>query len=166
MTARSRFLSAAAVALWMAHPLLAQEPARLDGDPGRPLPQRPEVTANQKLANTIAEHLRQSGQLRRYTIDVGFRNGTAELAGNVADQPQREEALRIAQGVPGVERVLDHLTVAGSGAILRVNGDVPPPLPPEQRLQPRSADVIANGGPGMEPMPLFQAGPASPYDVN
>ena len=166
MTVRSRFLSAAAVALWMAHPLLAQEPAKLGVDPGRPMPPRPEVSANQKIANTIAEHLRQSGQLRRYTIDVGFRNGTAELAGTVADQPQREEALRIAQGVPGVERILDHLAVAGSGPILQVNSDVPPPLPPEQRLQPRPPGVNANGGPVQEPLPLFQAAPASPYDVN
>jgi len=106
--------------------------ARPDPRPAAP------PSANQKTANTIAEHLRQSGQLRQYSIDVAFVNGTAELNGVVADQLQREEALRVVQGVPGVGRVLDHLRLA-ENPIIPVQAAVPAPVPVARRRRCRAS---------------------------
>ena len=160
MTVRSRSFLAAAAGLLLAAPLLGQEPARLGVEPGPALT----PSANQKLANTVADHLRQSGQLRRYSIDVAVHDGTAEVSGMVADQPQREEALRIVQGVPGVEQVRDRLTLESSG-VVQVQ-DRPRPLPPPTRIEPQpwGAVIIAPGA--QEPMPIFQAPAAGAYDVN
>jgi hypothetical protein len=150
-------LLAAALGLWMGQALPAQEPAR-PVNPAEP------PSANQKTADTIAEHLRQSGQLRQYSIDVAFANGTAELNGVVADQLQREEALRVVQGVPGVERVRDHLRLAES-PITPVQAAVPAPVPV---APPPALPSIALGGIGVpvEPAPLFAAAAPSPFDVN
>ncbi len=153
MTVRCRSLLAAALGLWMAHPLLGQEPARLGVGEAPNLAARPQVSANQQMANTIAEHLKQSGQLRRYTIDIAFQNGTAELTGSVADQAQREEALRLVQGVAGVERVRDRMTIGSASGLVQVQA--PPPAPRG-----------FGGGPISEPVPVVQAPVPSPYDVN
>ena len=99
MTFHSRYLLAAALGLWIAHPLPGQEPARLSVERGSPLALRPDVAANQRMADTIAEHLRLGGQLRHYNIDIAFQNGAAELTGTVADQSQREEAIRLARAL-------------------------------------------------------------------
>jgi hypothetical protein len=172
VTVRSRYLLSAVLGVCLAHPLTAQEPARLNVDPGKALATQPEVSPNQKIANTIAEHLRQSGQLRHYTIDVAVREGSAELTGTVADQPQRDEALRIVMGVPGVERVVDHLTVAGVGTITPVQagggaiapkpgggGVMPPPMPLPGG---GAAPPPAGGGFPPPPMPETPATPVKP----
>src|SRR5712692_9466986 len=98
----------------MAHSLPAQEPARLGVESNQALARRVEVSSHQRVANSFADNLRQGGHLRGYNIDVAFKDGTAEVSGTVADQPQREEALRIVQGVPGVEGVLDRLSATNS----------------------------------------------------
>lgn len=152
---------AAAVSLGLTEALPAQEPARLPVARSQTLAQ----SANQQIADAIAEQLRQSGQLRHYRIDIAFANGTAEVSGQVADPPQHDEALRLVQGVPGVERVLDRLTVAGAGALRQVQGEAPRPLtepigPPGQGTPPAK-----NNGPS-EPVPVFQAPTPSPYDLN
>src|SRR5438105_493520 len=105
MTLRSRLTLAAALGLGLSQAAVAQEPPLLGVEAGRAVAQRPGASANQQVANTIVDHLRQSGQLHHYNIDVAFLNGTAEVSGTIADQQQREEALRLVQGVPGVERV-------------------------------------------------------------
>jgi hypothetical protein len=125
---------------------------------------------NQKMADTIAEQLRQSGQLRRYSIDIAFRDGAVELSGVVVDQSQREETLRLVQGVPGVVRVVDHLSVAD--LIQRVQVSEPPaklPEPsaklPEPIPQRRGGDGFVSGPVG-EPAPIYQAPPPGYADLN
>ena len=157
-----RSLLAAALGLWMAHPLHGAEPPRLDVKPAGELTSARELPANQQVANTIVDHLRQSGQLHRYTIDVSFANGTAVLSGSVADQLQREEALRIVQGVPGVERVRDHLVPAGAETVTQVQANGPALQEPGPAPQKEPA---GNGKP-VEPMPIFQAPPPAPTDLN
>jgi hypothetical protein len=116
--------------------------------------------SNQQMADAIARHLQQSGRLHRYSIDVAFSNGLAEVSGTVADQAQREEALRLVQGVPGVERLRDRLTVQGT--VNPVHAEDPPRLPPP----------LPGGVPGAagerppEPAPIFQGPPMSPFDLN
>ncbi|HKB35247.1 MAG TPA: BON domain-containing protein [Gemmataceae bacterium] len=162
MTVRTRYLVAAALGLCAAHLLPAQEPGRLGLERNSPLAPR---SANQQLADTVACQLGQGGQLHNYQIDIICREGLVELTGSVADQLQREEAVRLVQGVPGVERVLDRLTLSSDAAVQQAQaGAAPPPLPPAA-TQPPELGPPPKGGPA-EPMPLFQAPPPAPYDLN
>lgn len=114
---------------------------------------------NQKTASTIASHLRQSGVLRGYTIDIAFRDGKAELLGTVADQGQREEVRRIVQAVPGVDSVLDRLAIANT-------------IQPVQAEEPKQLDPLARpkgdaGQPNLgEPQPEFSAPVPQYSDLN
>src|SRR5208282_3898931 len=98
--------------------------------------------------------------------------GTAEVSGRVADQPQREEALHIIQGIPGVERVIDRLTLATADAITRVQATPDGPAPaPTPALEPtpvprRTPEAPAAEGAPPEPTPIFQAPAPSAYDTN
>jgi hypothetical protein len=149
---RSRYWLAAALGLWMAHPLPAAEPARLGVAPDQPLCSRP-LSTNQQIADTIAGRLRQSGLLHHYQIDVSFQDGLAELTGSVTDPVQREEVLRLVRPVPGVDKVSDRLVVAGGGLVTPTQFTPPPPTP------------VPNGnGAPVEPMPLFHA-PPSAHDL-
>ena len=67
---------------------------------------------NQQIAEQIAAHLRNSGQLHGYKIAVKFQDGTAWLRGRVSSQEQMRIALQLAAQVPGVQRVENELTVA------------------------------------------------------
>jgi hypothetical protein len=120
VTVLTRTLLITTAGFWMALPLAAQEPS-----------------ANQKLADAIAEQLRQSPSLHQYTIDVRFRGGTAELNGTVADEPQHEEVLRIASGVAGVERVVDHVVSADPNTLKPVQAVVPPVINPSTNMPTR-----------------------------
>ena len=168
MLVRTRLWIAGALGLCLAHGAPAadpirQEPPRLGLPAAQALPLTP-VSANRKLADAVADQLRQGGQLRNYTIDITVRDGVVELAGVVADQPQREETLRIVRGVPGVDRVIDRLALAE--AIRPVQAEArtqePPKLPPPEPGPPAPG---ARPGPP-EPMPMFMAPPPSPYDMN
>lgn len=171
---RSLWSLAAGVALSAA--VAAQEPGRFAAERGQTLTA---VSANQHMANVIAEQLRQGGQLRHYNISVAYQDGTADLTGTVADQPQREEALRLVQGVPGVDRVRDYLQLGGarslSGTVAQAQAVAPKPAealsPPSLErapTEPGPAPRRAGDGPGLgqEPVPIFQAPAPGPYDVN
>jgi len=145
----SRYLFGVAMGLCLAHSLPAQQPGAAP---------QPELCVNRQIADPLAENLRQSGLMKSYYIDVTVDAGTAMLAGAVADQPQRDEALRIAQATPGVERVLDRLTL-GAGLLQVQAGTQPPPPPPMPTPQ-------ANPTFPPEPRPVFQAPTPSPYDLN
>ena len=169
MTFRSRYWLAAALGACMARPgaAPAAEP------PPLPFSAAP-ASPNQRTADAIADQLRQSGQLHGYSVDVAFQGGVARLTGAVADQSQREEVMRIVQGVPGVERVLDRLTL--SGGVAAAGAEEPPaPLVPTPIEAPalKRNDGPAPGAPlagppvpGIEPVPIFQAPAPSPYDLN
>jgi hypothetical protein len=138
--------------------------------PGR-LALAPAPSANQQIADAAGAAVRQSGQLRGYSIDISVRDGVAEVSGAVADRPQRDEVLRLVQGVPGVERVVDRLDVAG--AVRRVSDEPPlalpgaPPgaaVPPPAPLPPPGAGAPPGAPP--EPAPIFQPPQPSPYDLN
>lgn len=178
----SRYWLAAVLGLCLARGnlLSAQpptEPTSPGLTPGNALPTRA-ASSNQQVADTIASNLRQSGQLRNYTVDISFHDHTAVLNGTIADQTQREEVLRIVKAVAGVDNVLDHLT---SPAITRVQAEAPrnplPPSPlpmlppPQENPIPRPPDINGgnggNGGPpNNEPTPLFSAPAPSPVEAN
>jgi hypothetical protein len=185
LTSRTRFWLAAAlgIALGQARPGLAAdppagEPARILVTPSAVLP--PVVSsANQQLADTIADQVRHSGQLRHYTIDVTVRDGCVTVSGAVTGQAQREEVLRLIQGVPGVERVIDQLSVSGSsGSVTPARGPADPPgrlpeplpgnatPPPVRTDRAGSGNGNGNGSPSTEPLPLYKAPAPSPYALN
>ncbi len=151
------------------------EPARPGVSAGDVLPS-PAASNNQQMADTIAGQLRQSGQLKDYRVDILFQDRTAVLVGVLTDQMQKDEALRIVQGVPGVERVIDRLqTTEGITRVQapapRPDGPVlPPPLPPPQEERdpppppPRIPDNN-NGGPLREPQPIFSAPAPGPAEL-
>ncbi len=153
------------------------EPNRLGVQPGQVV-SPPAGSVNQELADTIALHLRHSQQLRHYHVDISYQDGIVELTGQVADQAQREEVLRIVHGVPGVERIRDRLVIRQGGPLTRTQGtqavDDPPPLYGDT-LQPgplpKPVDNLppakeGNGSLPPEPTPIFQpAPPGTPHPV-
>ena len=180
MTHQSRSVLAAAVGLWMALSAPGQEAST-----ARPrLNPVAQTQADQQVIDAIHSRLQQNQSLRGCRLEVTFNQGTAEVKGAVASPNLREEAVWLIQGVPGVERVRDRLTVGGE--ITQVQGIEPPPVePPVPQPLPMpspapgfSGPVItgpmagapvpgapAVGGPP-EAMPLYQAPPPSPWDLN
>jgi len=163
---RRRVFAAAVLGLCIGQSLPAQEPAPLSVAPNANLPTAVQTSTNQRIADTIADNLRQSGQLRNFTVDIMYSNGTATLVGLVGDQQQREEVLRIVQGVPGVERVLDQMTIA---VIQPVQAQFPPAPKPEdgagEALPLTPAPSPATGPQLGEPVPLFSAPQPAPFEA-
>jgi hypothetical protein len=122
---------------------------------------------NQRMADSIAARLRQSGLLRQYDVDISFRDGVAELRGSVADAAQRGEVVRLVQDVAGVQRVVDNLTVVG--AIVPVQAGGQPqvlPVPPGAPVAPPLPPQAGPAGAPREATPIFQAPAPAPYDLN
>jgi hypothetical protein len=172
-----RLVASFGLALGLTTSAHAADPPSLLVTPALSLP-----TSNQQLAEILAARLRDSGRLQHYTVDVLVQGGVVELRGSVADQPQREEVLRLVQGVPGVERVVDRLHLAINPGITRVQapgdapGKLPEPIPETPRLpvapgmdrrpaQAGAADAVAPPA-GAEPVPLVRAPAPSPYDLS
>ena len=174
MTLRSCSVLAAAVGLWLTHPAVGpgaahaqpqgQEPARLGVQSGQALP--PDVSTNQQLADRIAGHLRQSGELRGYRIEIAADKGLVELSGQVGDASQREKALRLIQAVPGVAVVRDRLSVAPPTPVTPAAAVTQPaPLQEPGKLGAKEVPGApgVGGGPPPEPTPIFAAPPGLPY---
>jgi hypothetical protein len=130
----------------------------LGAEPPRLSLANPEVLSpNQQVANAIADHLRRSGRLRHYRISITFLSGVAELTGQVSDEPQRQEALRLVQEVSGVEHVVDRLAIISAGGVTTAQAVIGPPLPEPGPLPKR-----ADGTLPPEPTPIFAAAPGIP----
>lgn len=71
--------------------------------------------SNQEVAQNIAEALTSAG-LSGYDIEVRYKNGAASLIGNVEDPSQAARAHQATSTVPGVNQVLNQLTVKGQVA--------------------------------------------------
>jgi len=66
------------------------------------------------VAQQVADALRESGTLKDYNINVKYQGGTAWLQGQVKSPQQMGQALAIAKGVPGVQRVVNEMSVNAS----------------------------------------------------
>jgi hypothetical protein len=154
----------------------AQEPGRLNGLSGQALPYQSGPSVNQRMADSIAQVLRQSGNLRNYTVTVTYVDGIVELAGTVTDQPQHDEVVRIVQGIPGVTRVFDRMKITAPDTIKHVQGasaetslgEKREPLlapPPEFKAPPPEAVPGADAARISEPVPVFMAVPPSALDM-
>jgi hypothetical protein len=169
---RKRSLLAALVGLWMAHapaaPAYSQElpinpappaPTHPSSEPGRlgvdgvPVAPVPAISPNQRIADAIASNIRQNGQLRHYMVELTVRNGVVDLAGEVANQAQHDEVLRLVQAVPGVEHVRDHMKVQSAPGLKTAQALTPSAEAPAPR------PIGSDAGMPQEPMPIFQGQP-------
>jgi BON domain len=160
---RTRYLIAFALGVFSAEFLQAQEPRRLGLENSLALPLQQPVSVNQQLADAIARQLKQSGQLHGYRIDLACRGGDVEASGMVANQSQREEALRLIQGVPGVERVFNRLALAEGENILQAQA---PPVPPNEAapVLPPVLPLLPRELPGVEKKAEAAQAPQAPQD--
>ena len=110
-------------------------------------------------------------------MNVRFRAGSAELTGSVANAEQHDRVLRLVQQVPGVQGVVDQLSVAG--AIVPVQAaaipETLPPVPNSNPMPPAPAAALPPGAvpgaaaPGAAPAeatPIFQAPAPAPHQLN
>ncbi len=67
---------------------------------------------NQEVAEQIAQSLRQSGKMQDYKIGVKYQEGTVWLVGRVASEQQLTTALHLVMQSPGVDKVVNSLSVA------------------------------------------------------
>jgi len=177
VTLPARFSLAVSLGLSLLPPVYGGAPEPPEG-PASPRSVEPASLSvplsNQEVAESIAARLRQSGVLQHYDVDIRFRDGAAELTGSVADAGQHDQVLRLVQGVPGVQRVVDHLSVAG--AIMPVQaGGIPqalPPVPGSNPVPPAAPPAAtppgaaAAAGPAPEATPIFQAPAPAPHQLN
>jgi hypothetical protein len=74
---------------------------------------------DQQIAQQIMQKLKaekDAGALKGFSIDLQVDEGTVWLSGRVANQQQHERALDLARRVPGVQQVVDDLTVTAPAA--------------------------------------------------
>ena len=74
------------------------------------------------IAQQIATVLRDSGQMKNYSVGVKYRNGTVWLSGRVTDQRQLKTALAIVSNLEGVENIVNGMEVDGSQAGMQQPG--------------------------------------------
>ena len=67
--------------------------------------------SDQELAQQIAGNLKNGGRMKGYSISVKVQGGVVQLDGTVQSEDQREEAISIAEITPGIERVINNLSV-------------------------------------------------------
>jgi hypothetical protein len=103
---------------------------------------------NQQTADAIAASLRSNAELTRSRISIETRDGTALLAGTVANPALKADALRRASRTPGVVNVVDRLRVVGDSRVRTVQFQ---PGQPTQEFQ------------GGQPMQGYQGQPMQGY---
>lgn len=69
--------------------------------------------AGEDTAKTIANNLKQSGQLKDYRVGVKYEDGVAWLMGTVTSSQQKQIAERLARQTRGVQHVVSKLEVEG-----------------------------------------------------
>ncbi len=99
----------------------------------------------EKLAAAVADRLEEAG-LGPYGLKVRCRQGTVSLQGIVDVLTEKETAARVAEGTPGVVRVINDVTVCTDGAI--DDGDVAVEVAEELAGTPDGGGIgaVVNGG--------------------
>jgi hypothetical protein len=72
---------------------------------------------DQAAAEQIATILRDSGQMRNYSVGVKYKNGTVWLSGRVASDQQMQSALSVISEIEGINQIVNNLTVGGSAGL-------------------------------------------------
>ena len=148
MKVRALFPLAAAAALGITAPAVAQQPA--------PLPVAVS-NSNQLLADTIAAQLRGAGLAAGADVSIDVDNGTVTLTGTTRDAAHKERVVREVRSVKGVIVVRDGLRAAGL-VQAQAGGPIAAPIAP----MPLAPQGGAPGNPIVEPAPLGMPGQFSP----
>jgi osmotically-inducible protein OsmY len=90
-----------------------------------------QAPSNQEVAQHIAEALTSAG-LSGYDIEVRYKAGVASLVGTVDDREQVSRAQMATQQVPGVQQVLNRLSVKGSAPMVQPTAGYAPQGMPQQ----------------------------------
>jgi len=106
---------------------------------------------DQQIAEQLAQSLKTSGTLKGYAIAVKYRDGTARLDGWVRNRQQMEEAVRIIQRSPQVERVINRLAIRETPgtppAALKTQGAQASPRPLLRQVgYPRTRSAVHRTG--------------------
>jgi hypothetical protein len=107
------------------------------------------------LTGQVAAALRDSGAMAGYRVNVKAKDGTVWLTGTVKAPEQIAAAVGLAEKTPGVERVVNRLTVARAEAGGATDGRLPDPLA-------LPASIRAMAGLGAEPVVQLVAAPSKP----
>ena len=65
-------------------------------------------------ADQIAMILRDSGQLKNYSVGVKYRDGTVWLSGRVTSKQQMQRAVNLVRRIEGIDQIVNNLDVGGS----------------------------------------------------
>ncbi len=76
-------------------------------------------------AEQIAIVLRDSGQMRDYSVGVKYKSGTVWLNGRVASDEQMQAALEVISDVEGIEQIVNNLEVAESSPVKQTSATRP-----------------------------------------
>lgn len=113
--------------------------------------------SNQEVAQNIATALSSIG-MSGYDVEVRYKSGVCSLIGNVDSPEQAMRAHQAAASVPGVQQVMNKLTVAGQAPQAAPAGPYyGPQAPPVQQMQGYAPQQMQ-----MPPqqMPVYAANPA------
>ncbi|MEW4529122.1 BON domain-containing protein [Maioricimonas sp. JC845] len=114
----------------------------------------PAARSNQAVAQNIADAMVTAG-LSGYDIEIRYKNGIASLIGSVEAKEQAAHAQRVAQAVPGVQQVLNRLTVNGRPVSGTQTAAAPYSPAPQQGVVPTGYPA----GPSGYPIQQVQANP-------
>ncbi len=115
---------------------------------------------DQAVAQQIAQILRDSGQMRDYSVGVKYNEGTVWLTGRVSNNQQMQAALAVVSDIEGISQIVNNMTVAKGKAGLKQPAAA-------RRVSATTADLAM---PGQAPqMPMAQtpaAGGVAPAGYN
>jgi len=87
------------------------------------------MSANQRIADAIADKLNHSPILSNFRVTVTVQDGDVELTGILWTDAQRAEVLRLTKSVAGVERVHDRMHVTVASNIVQTQASPPAAAP-------------------------------------
>lgn len=122
------------------------------------------AASNQEVAQEIAGRLADSGRLSDYDIKIKYEKGTATLRGRVQSKDQMFQAISIAQGVVGVTRVVNEMTVSvvEPAAPVAAEEAAPAPVRPVQFAE---MPAVNPAEPTPAPQPMAEPQYAAPVPM-
>jgi hypothetical protein len=111
---------------------------------------------DQAAAQQIATILRDSGQMKDYSVGVKYKEGTVWLTGRVSNNQQMQAALSVISDIEGIEQIVNNMSVERKAAGMRQPAAA-------RRVSATSADLSMSAP--MQQMPQMQqqmTAPAGP----
>jgi hypothetical protein len=84
---------------------------------GAPAIARASDAEDKAVAEQIATVMRDSGQLKNYSVGVKYRAGTVWLTGRVTSEQQKQAALALVSNLEGIEQIVDNVNVSGGSSL-------------------------------------------------